>query len=545
MKKIFKNVCLVLVAIFLLSTFSCSYRLENAPLNLVSNNRSILKYLQNDSNYTVLVRALEITNLSAMLNIYGSYTLFAPTNAAFRTYLTSKKLADITAMDKVALLNLIKYHLYNEQYGSTFFLSGSLPTTTASGDFIKMDISNGVKNTLLNNSVKVDSLDIPVTNGVVHVIGSVLEPPALNLYNWIKTQPQYSIITEAFEKTNNVTLILNQMAYDSIKIVYGQPELKKFTVFLESNTVLAAAGIKSFDDLARKYSNSYKTTKTYTDATDSLNIFIRYHCIPQKLFVSDFTDNYLETGSHGDFIIFNTSGGISLNKHTVDQQVLDPATGLYTTVTNTVKAELDLTNSNQVTKNGIVHSVKSVLSVFNPTPVTVTQLFAGAPADRKITLLDGTVTQIQDQWANLNNNPTAQSVVWWLKWSFAGSCTMVINASSTFSDYVISTGGATAVSVELTTKPVFKGKYDVYLVYYLTTVQTRLFMFYMDGVQLGDIVNVYSKLDDFGNAYTMQTGRKLGTVTFTELKAHTFKMLLVKNSNNLTFFYSVELRPAR
>ena len=70
-------------------------------------------------------------------------------------------------------------------------------------------------------------------------------------------------------------------------------------------------------------------------------------------------------------------------------------------------------------------------------------------------------------------------------------------------------------------------------------------MFYMDGVQLGDIVNVYSKLDDFGNAYTMQTGRKLGTVTFTELKAHTFKMLLVKNTANLTFFYSLELRPAR
>ena len=543
MKKIFKNVCLVLVAISLLAAYSCKSRLENAPLNLESNNRSILKYLQNDSNYTILVRALEITNLSAMLNIYGSYTLFAPTNTAFKTYLSAKGLADITAMDKVALLGLLKYHLYNEQYGSSYFTSGSLPTTTVSGDFIKMDISNGVKNTILNNSVKVDSLDIPVTNGVVHVIENVLDPPSLTLYNWMKSQPEYSILVEAFEKTNNVSLIPDHLEYDSLKIVYGQPELKKYTIFLESNDVLEAEGIKTFDDLARKYSDSYKTTKTYTDSNDSLNIFIRYHCLPQNLFVSDFRDDYLGTVSQGDFLIFNTTGGISLNRHSEDKQVLNPVTGLYETVTNTVKVELDLNKSNQVTKNGVVHAVKSVLAVYNPKPVLVVQLFAGAPADRTITLLDGTTSSIISQFANLNNNPEGQSVVWWLKWASNGGLSLATNAAFN-GDYALKAFKPLNYWVELTTKPVFKGKYDVYLVYTRNNNQPMNYFVYFDGVQMGDMVGLHLTKDPFGNTWVPGTGKKLGTVNLTELTQHKFKVLMVNhNVANILDYYSLELRP--
>lgn len=546
MKKIFKNICLFLFAISLLTTFSCSKPSESAVLNLESNNRSILKYLKNDSNYTVLVRALDITNLSGMLNVYGSYTLFAPSNAAFKAYLTSKGLADVTAMDKVALLKLLKYHLYNEQYGSSFFLTGSLPTTTVSGDFIKMDISNGVKNTLLNNNVKVDSLDIPATNGVVHVIENVLEPPALTLYNWIKSQPEYSLIVEAFEKTNNISLILDHMEYDSLKIVYGQPELKKFTVFLESNDVFATAGIKTFDDLARKYSNSYKTTKTYTNTNDSLNMFVRYHCLGQKLFVSDFRDDYIETISRGDFLIFNTSAGISLNRHTEDQQVLNPATGLYETVSVLVKVELQLDKSNQVTKNGIVHSLKSVLSVYNPKPVNVIQLFAGAPADRTIKLLNGSTSKLQDQFNNFKANPAAQAVVWWLKWeSLTGNGYDETNASFK-GDYILKITNATTFWIEVTTKPVFKGTYDVYIVYARQNSGVMNFLFYFDNQQIGDIVNISTSKDAFGNNVSTsgRIDRKLGTVTFAELKEHKFKLQAV-TPNTYVYWYSLELRPTK
>lgn len=89
-------------------------------------------------------------------------------------------------MEKEELKKLLHYHLFDQTYGSGFFISGSLPTATVEGNFIQMDISSGIKNTILNNTIKVDSLDISATNGVVHVINDVLEPPTQTIYTWLK-----------------------------------------------------------------------------------------------------------------------------------------------------------------------------------------------------------------------------------------------------------------------------------------------------------------------------------------------------------------------
>jgi len=206
--------------------------------------------------------------------------------------------------------------------------------------------------------------------------------------------------------------------------------------------------------------------------------------------------------------------------------------------------ELDLNKSNQVTKNGVVHAVKSVLAVYNPKPVKVVQLFAGDPADRTITLLDGTTSSIINQFVNLNNNPEGQSVVWWLKWAANGGLSLATN--STFNgDYALKAFKPLNYWVELTTKPVFKGKYDVYLVYTRSNNQPMNYLIYFDGVQMGDMVGLQLTKDPFGNTWVPGTGKKLGTVNFTELTQHKFKVVLVNhNPLNVLDYYSLELRPA-
>ncbi|RYZ52776.1 MAG: fasciclin domain-containing protein, partial [Sphingobacteriales bacterium] len=267
----------LLALVLVCAAFSCKTNDFGGKLELESNNKSILSLLKNDPSFSILRRALDTTEISGLLNVYGSVTLFAPTDEAFKKYFQRKNISGLSDIDKQTLKDLLQYHLYAQTYASSFFLTGTLPVTTVAGDYIRMDISNGLKNTVLNNTVNISKIDVPVTNGVVHVINDVLEPPAHTLSAWIKSQPQYSIMAEALEKTGIGPALLDAVEYDNTQIVYGRPLKKMKTIFLESNEVLRAANINSFEDLARKYSNTYNSGKEYSSPSDSLNIFMRYH----------------------------------------------------------------------------------------------------------------------------------------------------------------------------------------------------------------------------------------------------------------------------
>jgi len=348
-------------------------------LNLEPTNKSLLVYLKSNPSYSILVQALDTTKLSTVLNLYGSMTMFAPTDEAFKKYFERKKISGISQINIDTLTKLLKYHLYAQQFESATFQSGSLPAPTVEGDYIRMDISKGLKNVTLNNTVKVDTLNIPVTNGIVHTINDVLEPPTQTLMAWIKSQPEYSIMAEAFQKTGVDTAILNKTFYDSSKLSSGQPAMKYLTVFLETNDILKKSQINSFDDLARRFSNTYNTTKTYSNIADSLNIFMRYHIIDRRYFVSDIREDFLETFNRGNYLIFTTTPGIGINKETKQTIVFNPATGKNDTTDVTTEIKLDFERSNQVTKNGIVNSITSLMPVFTPRPVKVVQYIFGAP----------------------------------------------------------------------------------------------------------------------------------------------------------------------
>ena len=99
-------------------------------------------------------------------------------------------------------------------------------------------------------------------------------------------------MAEAFQRTGVDTAILNKTFYDSARLQNGKPTMKYTTVFLETNEVLKKSQINSFDDLARRFSNTYNTTKSYSNVADSLNIFMRYHIVDRRYFVSDIREDF-------------------------------------------------------------------------------------------------------------------------------------------------------------------------------------------------------------------------------------------------------------
>jgi len=98
-------------------------------------------------------------------------TLFLPYNEAFKGF-------DYTAIanDVQALQNLVNYHIVNGTYYSNGLVNGQYLTTNYYKE-IKVSVSSdGFSRyaTLLNGYIKILKADIPVVNGVVHIIDTVL-----------------------------------------------------------------------------------------------------------------------------------------------------------------------------------------------------------------------------------------------------------------------------------------------------------------------------------------------------------------------------------
>lgn len=123
-------------------------------------------------NFTTLAKALTEAGLIETLKGPGPFTVLAPTDEAFAKI----PAADLTALlaDKEALTKVLTYHV----------ISGNVPASTVTtlteatsleGSKITIKVVDG--KVMLNDASEVTATDIAASNGVIHVINTVLMPP--------------------------------------------------------------------------------------------------------------------------------------------------------------------------------------------------------------------------------------------------------------------------------------------------------------------------------------------------------------------------------
>lgn len=121
--------------------------------------------------FSTLIAALECTGLVPTLNGNGQYTVFAPTDAAFLK-LGLNKGNVCSTFSKAALTNILLYHV---AHGSLF--SGDVASATQirmlNKEFTTVSSQNG---SLYINKSKIVTADVAASNGVIHIIDSVLLP---------------------------------------------------------------------------------------------------------------------------------------------------------------------------------------------------------------------------------------------------------------------------------------------------------------------------------------------------------------------------------
>ncbi len=138
---------------------------------------NVVQIAQSNTDFSLLVEAVQAAGIAgALSNPNASFTIFAPTNAAFAQVLQETNLSkEQLFANKPLLTKILGYHVISAKMpvyakdvkpGNVMMLSEDTLRVTAQGKL--MDENNRTANIV--------KTDIVATNGVVHVIDKVLLP---------------------------------------------------------------------------------------------------------------------------------------------------------------------------------------------------------------------------------------------------------------------------------------------------------------------------------------------------------------------------------
>jgi uncharacterized surface protein with fasciclin (FAS1) repeats len=138
-------------------------------MNEKTQTNTIVDIAVNTGNFKTLVAAVQAAGLVETLQGEGPFTVFAPTDDAFAKI--DKTTLESILADKEKLTKILTYHVALGKMMAEDIAKISTVTTVQGGN-LTIDTTNGVK---INNAT-VTATDIEASNGVIHVIDTVLLP---------------------------------------------------------------------------------------------------------------------------------------------------------------------------------------------------------------------------------------------------------------------------------------------------------------------------------------------------------------------------------
>ncbi|WP_294199411.1 fasciclin domain-containing protein [uncultured Chryseobacterium sp.] len=293
---------------------------DNGTDNMMTD-RTTYELVASDSNLTSLKAAIDKAGLSTTLSQSGTFTLFAPTNAAFSTFLQANGYASLNDVPAATLKTLLMNHVLGSEmkasaiatgYVSTMAM-GSASTTRNISMFI--NTSGGVK---INGTANVVQTDIDANNGVIHKVDAVIALPTVTTH--VMANPQFSTMVSALTRNDmpNFTAILSGSA--------NTP----FTVFAPTNNAFASLLTQL----------NLSALASIPQAT--LEGALKYHVVAGSNKAStDLTNNMTLTTLQGSTFTITTSGGVKI-------------TDKNNRVSNVILTDVQCSN-------GIIHGIDKVL----------------------------------------------------------------------------------------------------------------------------------------------------------------------------------------
>ena len=261
-----------------------------------------------DGRFTVLAKALTATDLVAALQADGPFTVFAPTDEAFAK-LPEGTLESLLAEEgQKKLKSILTYHVVS---GSTDLVSAisAGQAKTLQGSTVEVVFTNG---RVKVNDANLVNADIKCSNGIIHVIDSVILPP----------EPSNRIVDVAKRSGKFTTLLAALDAAKLTKALSGEDE---FTILAPTDDAFAALPKGTIESLLKPENLS------------KLQSILSLHAIPEVVSAGDALNaKKVETLSGGALEFVVNNGLFQVNGVTI------------------VKTDI-------ICDNGIIHVIDAVL----------------------------------------------------------------------------------------------------------------------------------------------------------------------------------------
>lgn len=312
MKKLFIPVALLALA-FATTFTSCK---KEEDMDMESN---IVELAQATNDLSSLVDAVVRAGLvDALSDPNSNLTVFAPTNAAFATFLSENGFSTVDDVPVDVLQQLLLNHVIGVEVMAADVTTGYVNTMATYGstsNYIDMfiDASSGV---MINGGSTVVTTDVDASNGVVHIVNAVIGVPKVPTF--AAANPDFSILVQALTRSDLSTNYVDFLSGDG-----------PFTVFAPTNDAFSAL-------LTELNANSLSDIDAAT-----LEAVLTYHVANGNVVAGDLTEGMMVTTAQGGTFTINLTGGA---------KIIDGA-GRETNVIAT-----DIQGS-----NGVVHAIDRVL----------------------------------------------------------------------------------------------------------------------------------------------------------------------------------------
>ena len=165
----FMNPLKVLALIFSFALAACASPQET------ETKQDIVGVAVTAGQFTTLVEAVQAAELVDTLRGPGPFTVFAPTDEAFAK-LPEGTVANLLNPDnKDQLVAVLTYHVVAGRVSSGDIADQVAMVKTVEGSKLLIDTKNGAK----VDTANIVSADVDASNGVIHVIDTVLLPPTV------------------------------------------------------------------------------------------------------------------------------------------------------------------------------------------------------------------------------------------------------------------------------------------------------------------------------------------------------------------------------
>ncbi len=289
---------------------------------ILPNQNDIVDIATGNSDFSILVEALTRpsfgTTYTDLLSSDGDFTVFAPTNAAFGALLTELGVGSLDDIDDATLGAVLEMHVFDSEIRASG-LSDGLVAQPLFGEDLEFNVTGGATVTDENGrESNITATDILASNGVVHVIDQV-------------------ILTN---QNDIVDIATTTAGFDSLVVALTQPEFgTTFTDLLSGEgpfTVFAPTNA-AFESLLTDLSLG-------SIAEIDINLLesvLQMHVFDSEIRAGDLSDGLVAQPLFGEDLTFNVTGGA--------------------TVTDENGREINITGTDVLAKNGVVHVIDQVI----------------------------------------------------------------------------------------------------------------------------------------------------------------------------------------